>query len=135
MRFLHGMSVGGCVYLGTMGAAGAATLDRSFSLSPASLSISGTASLSSTVTLPKSGTSTFVINFVVPLDHARNTPITVSVYYRTPTTFACNAATILAAGIRRRVGEPSQATGGPNVDRIAPSDGFKPLLSPRRVES
>jgi len=121
MRLLRSISfaAGICVGMGATALTPAMAQDRSFGLSPASLAVGGTATQTSTVNLPKSGTGIFYINFVVPSDHAPNTNITVSVYMQAPVT-SCTAATKLSSVTRRRVGSTSYNTSAPNVDRVAP---------------
>jgi hypothetical protein len=109
------------------GSAGA--VDRSFSLSPAALTVEGAATKSSSVNLLKSGPGLFWVNFVVPLDHAINTPISVRVYMQTPQA-SCVVATSLGGATRRRAEQPDSTTLPPNVDRITPLGGIEETQMP-----
>jgi hypothetical protein len=99
--------------------------NRSFSLAPASLHIEGTAVAGPTVILPKSGTSTFNISFVVPLDHQPDTRILVNVYMQHPAAGPCTAATRLGSVARRRLNKVRSFTVTPNIDRVEPAGGVE----------
>jgi hypothetical protein len=129
MRLLRQVSLA-VACLGFAMATPAAAQNRSFDLGAASLAVFGTATQTSTINLPKSGTSSFFINFVVPLDHAIDTDIRVRVYMQEPTGAACTAATLLAAATRRRIGKAGHNTGSPNVDRITPAGGVQTTAFP-----
>lgn len=120
MRHLRNAFFATCTCVGIAIAAPAEAQDRSFSLNAAALVPSGTATQSSTINLPKSGTGSFFISFAVPLDHERNTPITLRVHLQQPAAGPCTAATLLHSAARRRVGHVSLTTTTPNVDRIVP---------------
>ncbi len=109
------------------GVAGAA--DRSFSLGPAALHVEATATQGSTVNLPKSGLGAFRISFVVPLDHAINTPITVRVYMLTSQA-SCVVATRVGSATRHRAGQTGSSTVAPNVDRITPGGEIEETAMP-----
>ncbi len=109
----------------------AAAADRSFSINPAGLHRGNGATGGEFIGLPKSGGIPFVvINFVVPQDHAENTPITVRLLMQHFHTGVCTAATILGAATRRRVGKAQSTTFFPNVDRINPAGGVEATSFP-----
>jgi len=121
-----------CAGIAVAGIAPAAAQDRSFSIDPNSLLRGGTATVGTGgIELSKSGDGSFWINFVVPMDHTDNTPITVRVYMqRIFLPAKCVAATQLMVAMRRRAGKTQWFTSAPNVDGIKPVGGVETTTFP-----
>jgi hypothetical protein len=109
----------------------ASAVDKS-SLGPGALTVEGAVTVTGSVNLPKSSAGRFFVNFVVPIDHAINTPIAVRVYMQTAQA-SCVMGTRLGAATRRRAGQQGSATAFPNVDRITPVGGVEETAMPAAI--
>lgn len=111
------------VVVGLMTAQGwhrsAEAAERSFSISPESLTVQGAASKGGTLNMPKSAQGGFVVVFVVPVDHAVNTPIKVRIYSSAAAP-PCAASLRILAAARRRISRPEAISLHPSIDRMAP---------------
>lgn len=111
MRSVYATLCGVVLTTSALVAGTAAAAERGISIPPGGIAVQGTATVSSTVTLPNTATPVMIINFVLPPDYVPDSVVKVQLHAQQPVG-ACSVVLDVVSSTRRRNNLPSSNLGG-----------------------